>query len=40
VVIETRATLQVGVVDARDYPGMTDFTRSIQTAEQAVLRVK
>lgn len=39
-VMETRATLSKGIVEAEDYAKMGQFTRAIQTAEQDVLRIK
>jgi tetratricopeptide (TPR) repeat protein len=40
VVIETRATLTTGIVEASEYARMAEMTRAIQDAEQAILRVK
>jgi tetratricopeptide (TPR) repeat protein len=40
VVIETSSTLRPGIIEPAAYAGMSKFTGGIQTAEQAVLRVR
>jgi hypothetical protein len=40
VVLETRATLTTGIVEASEYGEMAEMTQAIQDAEQAVFRVR